>query len=143
METDEKKLGLKDNRDLVVFWLLVFFPVGLWLLWTGSIFEQKHKIMITVGIVVALLIGTSGLNTFLYLLVAWPIAFYLLWRNKEIARKWLYIAGGVFAVLALIELGGGGGALNSGGGSCAAVMTQGNCTYYRDDNCNVVARQCS
>lgn len=143
MDTDEKKLGLKDNRDLVVFWLLVFFPVGLWLLWTGSIFEQKHKIMITVGIVVALLIGTSGLNTFLYLLVAWPIALYLLWRNKEIARKWLYIAGGVFAVLALIELGGGGSALNSGGGSCAAVMTQGNCTYYRDDNCNVVARQCS
>lgn len=143
METDEKPLALKDNRDLVVFWLLVFFPFGLWLLWTGSIFEQKHKIMISVGIVVALLIGTSGVNTLLYLFVAWPLALYLLWRNKQITRKWVYIAGGVFAVLALLELGGGGGALNGDGGSCAAVMTQGNCTYYRDDNCNVVARQCS
>ena len=133
----------RENRDLVIFWLLVFFPVGLWALWTGNCFEKNRKIQITVAVAALLLVGSLGLNTFLYFFIAWPAALYLLWRNQGDNKRWFYIAVGAFVVLGLVNLGNGGGGDYSGGGSCAAVMTEGNCTYYRDDNCNVIARECS
>lgn len=138
-----KETSWRENKDLVVFWLLVFFPVGLWALWTGNCFEKNRKIQISIAVAALLLVGSLGLNTFLYFFIAWPIALYLLWRNQGENKKWFYVAVGAFVVLGLVNLSNGGGGNYSGGGSCAAVMTEGNCTYYRDDNCNVIARECS
>lgn len=143
MTESTSETSWRNNRDLVVFWLLVFFPVGLWALWTGNCFEKNRKIQITVAVVALLVIGSLGVNTFLYFFIAWPIALYLLWRNQGESKKWFYIAVGAFIVLGVVNLSNGGGGGSGDGGSCAAVTTQGNCTYYRDDNCNVIARQCS
>ena len=137
------KTPWSDNKDLVIFWLLVFFPVGLWALWTGNCFEKNRKIQITIAVAAILLVGSLGINTFLYFFIAWPAALFLLWRNQGEKKTWFYVAVGVFVVLGLLNLGNGGSGNYSGGGSCAAVMTEGNCTYYRDDNCNVIARECS
>jgi len=46
--------------------------------------------------------------------------------------------GGVIGLLALVSAGAGGGGF--GAGSCAEVQSDGQYTYYRDSDCNVIGR---
>ncbi len=139
-----------DNKPLVIAWLLAFFPVGLYCLWKGSLFDQRWKI----GITLAILIAFFGLNIRffhpVYVLVCYPAALYLLWKAAGVQRTTIYKFVAAWAVILVLFVlnnlaGQNDGFENYGeeGGSCAAVMKQGNCTYYRDSDCNVIARECS
>jgi|GEM_PF-3204152 len=134
-----------DNKTLVISWLLVFVPVGLYGLWKGSVFPKNYKIGITVAIIIAFIIVGGRMVNGIHVFMLYPIALYLLWKSSEVSKKVFYRFAAGWGVLALLSL--VNGAMGSGGGypsggSCSAVMTKGNCTYYRDDNCNVIARQC-
>lgn len=142
METPKKAHWFGD-KTLSVFWLLVFFPVGLWIVWRSNLYEHRMRVIISSIVAVVLLVGAASAMSGIYFLIAWPIALYLLWRHPDVEKKWFYTAAGVFVALFLIEVSSGSSTGGySSGGSCAAVMTQGNCTYYRDDNCQVIAREC-
>ena len=119
---------------------MTFFPVGLYALWKGSVFERNWKIGITVVIAVLFIAGINFTNP-IYVFLLYPGGVFLLWQDKTIARKTVYIFAGCWILVFLLfasQYGGG----SSGGGTCSAVMTQGNCTYDRDSNCNVIAREC-
>ena len=134
----------QDRRSLVHAWLLLFFPIGLYGLWTSTRFEQSRKWQFTGAVAAALVLGSAGLLNLLVAFVGAPLAVFLLWRDPEIPRGTLRnfaIGAGVLAVLALASAGGGSGGLG-GGGPCAAVQTYGNCTYYRDNQCNVIGQSC-
>lgn len=133
-----------ENRTLVIAWLLAFFPVGLYAVWKGSLFDRNWKIGISVVVGVLFVAGINFTNP-VYVFLLYPAAVFLLRRDKDIERKTVYIFGGCWflvLILAATQMGGGGGSYGDGG-QCAAVMTQGNCTYYRDSDCNVISRQCS
>ncbi|WP_417670457.1 hypothetical protein [Roseibium sp.] len=136
-----------DKKTLVISWLLAFFPVGLFGLWKGSLFNRNWKIGITVLIAVLFVLVGINFTHPIYVLVLFPLAIALLWRDADITRPTVYgFAGGWVLVLALFLFEKGSGPTpnfaSEVGGSCAAVMQEGNCTYYRDSDCNVIARQC-
>lgn len=143
---NEKKNWL-NNRTLVIAWLIFFFPVGLYAVWQGDVFELKTKQKITLGIVAILLaFGVNqlqGIPDFLLIFVGYPIAVYLLWKDVSIAKSTMYVFGGVMAVLMVLYLGSGSDGGYSPDDDCVAVQTQGNCTYFRDANCVVISQQCS
>ncbi len=133
----------QDRRSLVYAWLLLFFPVGLYGLWSGTAFAQNRKWQLTGAVVAVLVIGSAGFINLLIGLVGAPLAVFLLWRDPEISRatfRNFAIGAGVIAVLALASVGSGGGGFSPS--PCAAVQTYGNCTYYRDDQCNVIGQSC-
>lgn len=142
--------GWITNRPLLIAWLLVFFPVGLYGLWKGELFDKRWK----VGITVAILVAFFGLNIRFfhpaYVLIAYPAALYLMWKAEDVRRSTVFKFASawvlIFVLFALNNLAGGSsGFENYGeeGGSCTAVMKKDNCTYYRDSDCNVIARECS
>jgi len=136
-----------DSKTLVIAWVLVFFPVGLYGVWKSDDFIRNVKF----GISVACVIGFFSLNINfshpLYAFVMFPAALYLLWRAPDITKKLTIrfaLAYPIVLLLALYQLGNTPvGGVGGSGGSCSAVITEGNCTYFRDDNCNVVGQSCS
>lgn len=139
----------KDNRTFVIAWLLVFFPVGLYGLWKGNCFDSNWKVGLTVLVVVVFLVMGMRLVHPAYVFLFYPAALFVLWQDKGVKRATFYkFAGGWAVVFVLFVMNGLAGPasyqdLYEEGGSCAAVMTQNNCTYYRDSDCNVIARECS
>ncbi len=146
--TDEiETLHWYSKKPLLIAWLLVFFPVGLYGLWKGPHFDKNWKIGITVAVVVLFALTGFRLINPLMAFVLFPIALYLLWTATDVAPNITYRFAGAWVVVALLTLvnlaapAPGSGPVQ--GGYCAAVITEGNCTYYRDDDCNVIGRQCS
>ena len=145
--TDEAKGQWFDNKTLVIAWILTVFPIGLYGLWKNDGFIRNVKLGVTVAVVMAFVLGINFTHP-LYVLVAFPAGIYLLWKEREtLGALWkrFLIAYPIVLILVLINAayapaGGSGYEL---GGSCSAVITEGNCTYYRDDNCNVISKSCS
>ncbi len=136
-----------ENRTLVIVWLLFFFPVGLYGLWKGELFNSKMKGIFT-GIVVAvfLIFGGTELLDFLYVFVLCPIGVYLLWKDPSIAKSTTYRFGGALALIIIVLTvmpSQQTSTVNVTGGSCTAVTQSGSCTYYRDSSCRVIAKQCN
>lgn len=131
-----------DDRTLVIVWLLLFFPVGLYGVWTGRAFDRRAQWIVT-GIVAAafLVLGATGLTNLVYAVVLCPAALYFLWRMPSIprSRKWVY--SGIIAVLVLLGLGSGGEELRRAG-EMADVIDGGACSYFRDSSGNVIGRAC-
>ena len=143
-DTDGSNPRWQDRPSLVYAWLLLFFPLGLYGLWSSGLMEPRRKWQITGVVGVLLVLGSVGLLNYLYALVFAPAAIWLLWRDKTISRttfRYFAIGAAIAALMALAsataQMGPGAGA-----GSCAAVQTYGNCTYYRDDQCNVIGQSC-
>ncbi|QDG77572.1 hypothetical protein [Labrenzia sp. PHM005] len=142
--------GWTGNKPLVIAWLLIFFPVGFYGLWKGDVFERNWKIGITVLVLIAFFpLGVRFVHP-AYVLLAYPVGLYLLWQAPSVRRATFYKFAAawcaVFVLFAVNNLAGPSGGFEDfgeEGGSCAAVMTQNNCTYYRDSDCNVIARECS
>jgi len=145
----EAKQDWYKSKTLVLSWVLIFFPVGLYGVWKGDHFIKNVKLGIFVAVAMAFLGLGINFTHPLYVFVCFPVGLYLLWRDKEIDRKIFKRFAFAFPVvlfLALIQASYTSAPnTNDGGsgGSCAAVITEGNCTYYRDDNCNVISRSCS
>ncbi len=137
-----------NRKPLLIAWLLVFFPVGLYALWKGALFDRTWKIGITALVAVAFLVAGINFTHPLYVFCLVPVAIVVLWRDSGTARKTVYgftACWPLILALFLYEKGSsvaGGGSYNDGG-SCSAVMTEGNCTYFRDSDCTVIARECS
>jgi len=81
-------------------------------------------------------------------MIAWllclpPVGLYAPWRSEyfEKRTRWI-VTGGVVLLLAHLPTPGQMGGI-SGGGQCAATFTQGQCTYFRDDRCNVIGKTCN
>lgn len=142
----EQKSNWFDNKTLVIAWILTFFPVGIYGLWKNQEFIRNVKFGVTVAVAMAFVLGINFTHP-LYVFVAFPAGIYLLWKHRgELSGLWKRFAFAypVVLVLALLQAAntpaGGGSIL---GGSCSAVITEGNCTYYRDDECNVISKSCS
>lgn len=123
---------------MVYAWLLLFFPVGLYGLWTGSAFAQNRKWQLTGIVVAVLVIGSAGFINLLIALVGAPLAVFLLWRDPGVERKTLRnfaIGAAVIALLALASAGTGGG--SGGDDDCSAVLEGSSGTFFRDSDCNV------
>ena len=132
--------GWQNNRTLLQAWLLIFFPVGLYALWTGNVYEKNIKAVITGGVVIAFFVLGVAFDALLALVFA-PLAVFLLWKDKDIKRPTVYkfaAAAGIFVILFLAAPSRQGG-YDDGSG----VFQDGNCTYYRDSNNNVIGRSCN
>ena len=122
--------------------------LGLYGAWQRTEYtDRQRQIFIGVFIVVWLLSAAVGLLALIYL-VACPVYAWLFWRKHEYTantRLGFAIAAGILAVASLAVLGAGGASNRSGAADssgCTLVLTRGNCTYYRDSDCRVIARQC-
>lgn len=146
MNAPHNPVSWKQQRSLVFAWLLLFFPVGLYALWSGDLVDRKRKWMITGAVAAVLVVATSTFLSLVYALILVPLALWILWRDPEISRAMFNrfaIGGALAALLTLFSLPGQTGQENTpDDDSCAAVRTSGNCTYYRDDQCNVIAQSC-
>ncbi len=137
-----------DNQTMLLVWLLVLFPVGLFGLWKTSLFDLKIKAALAVGVLVAFALNGFQIIGPIYLLILFPAALFLLWRDSGFRSRKFYGFGGAWLVVLMLgafeasQQPTYGGGVQSSGPSCAAVMTEGSCTYFRDDDCNVIARQC-
>ncbi len=83
----------------------------------------------------------------IFLIVIPPLGIYLLWKGEHFdskKRKIISIVSVLWMVLYLVDA--QMGASSQGGydgyQSCSATFYENGCTYYRDDNCNVVAKSC-
>ena len=135
-----------ENRSLVIVWLLIFFPVGLYAVWMGDVFEKRMKWAITGGIIVVLaLLGGSRLLDLLYLLILTPAGLYLAWKDPGISKTTTSLFGGAAAFILIMFLSSAAqqnADSYAPGSTCEAVQTYGNCTYYRDSECNVIGQTC-
>ncbi len=138
----------RDNF-LLCAWLLFLPPLGLYGAWQRDDYaERQRQIFIGVFAVVWLVSAAVGLLLPVYLLGG-PVYAWLLWNRREYeysTRLGFAIAAGIFAIASLAALVGpaaspGNRAQDDDG--CTSVLKRGNCTYYRDSNCRVIARQCS
>ena len=148
MSDTVQKTPWYNNQALLIAWLLVFVPVGLFGLWKTSIFQKGLKVGIAIGVVILLFAGVFNTGNAIYPFVLFPIAIYLLWKSTDVTRSTTMRFAAAWAIIVgLFMLNGqqGGGSYNDDyiGGSCSAVITEGNCTYFRDDNCNVISKQCN
>lgn len=135
-----------ENRTLVIVWLLIFFPVGLYAVWMGNVFEKQMKWAITGGIIVVLvLFGGGWLLDLIYLLILMPAGLYLAWKDPSISKTTTYLFGGGAAIILILFLSSSAQQSTGGyapGSTCEAVQTYGECTYYRDSDCNVIGQTC-
>jgi hypothetical protein len=144
----EKQIPWYNRKALLIAWLLVFAPIGLFGLWKTAIFEKNMRIGIAIGVVILFFAGGFSLGNAIYPLILFPLAIYLLWKSDEVKRNIVVgfvIAWVVVLILFLVNAQLGGKNFDDSyiGGSCAAVTTEAGCTYFRDDNCNVIAKQCN
>ena len=85
------------QKWLVVFFLVMFPPLGIYMLWQGEHFVPKTRWIITI--------------------------ISALWLCLHLLDAALAPTGGAY-------------------GGCAATFDENGCTYYRDDDCRVIARSC-
>ena len=74
-----------------------------------------------------------------------PLGIYLLWKGEHFAkktRKIVSIVATAWFLLYLIDAAMEPVGQSGDYGSCSATFYENGCTYYRDDNCNVVAKSC-
>ena len=79
------------------------------------------------------------------LIVLPPLGIYLLWQGQHFDLKKRKIITGVSVAWMLLYLIDASMAPSDSGyeyGSCSATFYENGCTYYRDDDCNVVAKSC-
>ncbi len=140
--------GWHADDFLLLGWLLFLPPLGLYGAWQRTEYTDRQKqIFVGVFIVVWLLSAAIGFLALVYL-VACPVYAWLFWRKHEYTantRLGFAVAAGILAVASLAVLGAGGASNRSGtadSSGCTSVLTRGNCTYYRDSDCRVIARQC-
>ncbi|TVZ38932.1 hypothetical protein P886_3317 [Alteromonadaceae bacterium 2753L.S.0a.02] len=81
----------------------------------------------------------------LLLIFTWPLGLYGLWKGKHFTVSLRWVVTGLMVLRAIYNFTtvtpqSSDPTYNYE--SCAATITEGNCTYYRDDDCNVVARLC-
>ncbi len=74
------------------------------------------------------------------LLLIGPVGLYLMWKGQHFSNtvRWVitvFIAWWTFNILA-------GDYSTDLTGGCSATFQQGGCTYYRDDNCQVIGKSC-
>ena len=130
-----------DDRNLVIIWLLIFFPAGLVLLWRGRSFPGQAKWPLTGAVILIFLaFGGIGLFTLIYVLVLCPSALVLIWRDRMLLRqaKWIYsgcVAFVILMTLAGIDAGGSGSSKED-------LQTGGGCEYFRGSIGNVIGRTC-
>lgn len=144
----QQKTPWYNKQALLIAWLLVFVPVGLFGLWKTSVFQKNIKIVIAIGVVILLFAGLFNAGNPVHPFVLFPIAIYLLWKSSDVRRTvtMRFAAAWVVVVILFLMsalLGGGSNNDDYIGGSCSAATTEGNCTYFRDDNCNVIGKQCN
>lgn len=124
---------------------IVFFPIGLYGLWKGTLFSDKMKWIVTGAVAtIVIVLGGGALLDFIYALVLCPFGIFLLWKDPTISKTTTYKFGGasaliIVAFLAVLPF---QQTTSDTGGGCAAVTQSGNCTYYRDSTCKVIARDC-
>jgi hypothetical protein len=145
MSETEQKILWYNKQALLITWLLVFVPVGLFGLWKTSLFQMNIKIGIAVCVVILMLAGLFNTSNPIYPFVLWPISLYLLWKSNDVARSVTLRFAAAWVVIVIVFLVSAplGGENDYIGGACSAVITEGNCTYFRDDNCNVIGKQCN
>ncbi|MCL6417218.1 hypothetical protein MIB92_16275 [Aestuariirhabdus sp. Z084] len=79
----------------------------------------------------------------------YPLGCYLMWRGKHFNRniRWAVTALMIVRFVVVLLLTSQSGNIQSEDGyyessGCSEVLVEGNCTYYRDSNCAVIARHC-
>ena len=72
-------------KNLVIAWLVFFWPIGLYGLWKTSVFTKPVKWQIA-GLVVCITLVFGGTQQFNLLLVffLYPVGLYLVWKDTEI-----------------------------------------------------------
>jgi len=81
----------------------------------------------------------------LALIIFPPFGIYLLWKCAFFNSKNKWIGTALASFWFLIYLASqdpGQGNYEKSYGSCSATFEQNGCTYFRDDNCNVIAKSC-
>lgn len=147
MENSENT-GWVNNKTLVFTWFLFFFPVGLYALWVGQLYKPDLKSKITGGVILAVIIlYLLNLFGFVHLFIMVPLGLYLCWKDPAISNITTYkFAAGAVLILVFYGLSNSQTDHNfdpQTGSSCSATIVQGDCTYFRDDNCNVIGKQCN
>ena len=145
--TDTNATHWTNNKTLVYTWMLFLFPVGLYAVWTGSLFDKSMKWKITIGVILAaILLSNIDPTGLIYPFIMLPAGLYLCWKDPAIAKKTTYAFAGAAVILILYSMSGtnqnGDIFAPVGGETCAKTITQGSCTYYRDDDCNVIGQYC-
>lgn len=142
---EEQPKTWMDKKSIVIAWVVFFFPVGLYAVWKGQIFDQKAKLIIT-GIVLFTAFGVTSLGIHelrnsIFMFILCPVAIYFLWKDTSVKKTTTYIFCGVLVAFFAMYFSGGG----VGGDiidNCIAVQEQDGCTYFRDSNCVVISQVC-
>jgi len=74
------------SKILVIAWVLVFFPVGLYGVWKSDDFIRNVKFGVTVACIMGFFSLGINFSNPLYLFVLFPIALVLLWRAPEVSN---------------------------------------------------------
>ncbi len=137
-----------NHRQHLVAWLVFLFPVGLFGLWKTSLWNDRDKIRIAIGVFIAVAViaamGRSG--QWLFALLACPAALWYLWQDERVTKNVRYLFAGILAAYILVLLGMndvGSAAGYNPSSSCSTTFTRNGCTYYRDSSCNVIGRACN
>ena len=144
----EKSLVWYDHRQHLVAWLVFLFPVGLFGLWKTSLWNDRDKIRIAIGVIIAVtVIAALGRNgQWLFALLACPAALWYLWQDERTTQNIRYLFATILAAYILVLLGTNDAASTSGyspSSGCSATFERNGCTYYRDSSCNVIGRSCN
>ena len=78
----------------------------------------------------------------IFLIVIPPLGIYLLWKGNHFdakKRKIISVISALWFVLYLVDA---SMEPSYQSGDCSGTFYEGGCTYFRDDNCNVVAKSC-
>jgi len=76
------------------------------------------------------------------LIFFYPLGLYCMWKGEHFSLKIRAVISGLLALWTLILVLDSSGPTPGPIPTCTAVLEQGNCTYYRDENCNVIAQSC-
>lgn len=148
---DEVNKSWVEKKSLTIAWLLFFFPVGIYAVWKGHVFDRQMQLIITVATAVVLyFLSGSIFMDVAYILAFCPFAIYLMWKDPMIAKATIYMFGTAYVALIILTISNVFYILLAqpeqqstiSGGSCTRVLKTDTCTYYRDSDCRVIARDC-
>lgn len=74
------------SKTLVIAWVLIFFPVGLYGVWKSDDFIKNVKFGISVACVMGFFSLGINFTSPIYMFGLFPIALVLLWRDKDISN---------------------------------------------------------
>lgn len=81
-----EKANWYASKTLVIAWVLVFFPVGLYGVWKSDDFIKNVKFGISVACVMGFFSLGINFTSPIYMFGLFPIALVLLWRDKDISN---------------------------------------------------------